>query len=115
MVRGEHRAHDGQDGVVLLVGVRQPLGVRGLPGEAEPLGLGVAASALEQLGGQVGRDDPGSAPGGGDGGVAGAGGDVEDVRPRPDAGGLDELVAELGDDVVGDRGVMAFELLGIGG
>ena len=107
VVRREHHADAGHDGVERPVGVRQRLGVGGLPVEGEALGRGGPAADLEKLGREVGGGDPGAAAGRGQRHVARAGGDVEDALAGADADGLDEDLAEVVDDLRRDRVVVA--------
>ena len=86
VVRGEHDADAGQHGVERAVVERERLGVGLPPVERDPGGLGVPATRLEQLGGEVAGDDAGTGLRRRDGDVAGARRDVEDAVPGPDAG-----------------------------
>ena len=82
VVRGEHHADAGDRGVELGVGVRQRLRVGDLPAQLRADPLGRLAAGLDQVWGQVAGDHVRASQGGGDGGVAGAGGDVEDAVTR---------------------------------
>jgi hypothetical protein len=80
LVGREHHADDGHDGVERRVGVRQLLRVAVLEVDREPFGGGPRPTAVEQLGYVVDAGHHAAASRGGDGGVAGTGGDVQYVR-----------------------------------
>ena len=82
VVRREHHADAGQHGVELAVVERQGLGVGLPPVEVDAALGGGRAPGVEQLGGQVAGDDVGAGQRGRDGGVAGAGSDVEHALAR---------------------------------
>jgi len=88
-----------EDGVELLVPERQRLGVSGAPREVQTLCLGRPAANLQQLGSEIGRGDLGATTYGGQRGVARARGDFEDPLPGGDRAGLDEHLAEVGNDL----------------
>ena len=106
VVGREHRAEDGRDGVERRVGERQRLGVALEQLDVEALGGGALAAALEQRRHVVDADRGAAVPGGGDGGVAAAGGDVEHAPAGVQVGGVAEV---LGDehDAGGDDGEVA--------
>ena len=68
---------------------------------------GLPGPLLEQLGSQVAGDHSGTGEGGGEGHVAGAGGDVQHQVARTDPRGVHEHGPELGDQVGGDGLVVA--------
>src|SRR5690625_3289771 len=107
MVRGEHDADAGDDGVEGPVRVGEGFGVGLLPAEPGAAPGGELAADGEELGGEVRGGDLRTGEGRGDGGVPGPGGDVEDALARADAGRPDEIGAEAGDDLGGDRRVVA--------
>src|SRR5690625_3734126 len=82
-------------------------GVGLLPAEPGAAPGGELAADGEELGGEVRGGDFRTGEGRGDGGVPGPGGDVEDALARADAGRPDEIGAEAGDDLGGDRRVVA--------
>jgi len=92
-VGGEHHAERGQRDVERAVGVREGLGVRGLEGDVEPVGLGAPLSLVEKRGNVVGRGHVREAPRGRERGVAVAGRDVEDALAGVDVGRLAERLA----------------------
>ena len=65
------------------------------------------AAGVEELGGQVARDDDRTSLGGRDGGVAGAGADVENAVARLDPACADEFGPELGDQLGRDGRIVA--------
>ena len=94
------------DGVEAGVAVRQGLGVALVEPDRVALGGGALARVHQQRGHVVDADDVAPAPGGGDGGAAVAGGDVEHLPAGPQLGRLAELLAH---DLQGgaDGGVVA--------
>ena len=96
LVRREHRAEDRADDIEAAVLERQRLGVAFDELDREALGIGAPAGALEQARNVVDADDVAAPPGGGQGGIAAAGGDVEDALGRMHVERLDE---ELGHDL----------------
>ena len=107
MVRREHHADTGEDGIELTVVARQGLGIRHDPLDVESLGLGEAMPLVEQFGCQVCCDDVGAGAGRGDRDVAGPRRDVVDALSCTDVGGIDEDRAERGDDLGRNGGVVA--------
>ncbi len=81
VVGREHHADGREDVVERPVAVRQVLGVGLGELDVEVLGGGPATGDVEQLGDVVDAVDHGAAARRGEGDVAGAGGDVEDVLP----------------------------------
>jgi len=77
LVRGEHDAEGGQHDVERAVGERQRLRVSVSRFQVQALDLGAAGGRLEQPRHEVGGGHPGAAPGGRQGGVARAGGDIQ--------------------------------------
>jgi hypothetical protein len=63
-------------------------------------------AGVEQLGHEVERGDAGARLGGRDGRVAGARGDVEDLRPRLERGAGDGHAADVPHERLGDGGVV---------
>ena len=92
VVGAEHHADRGQHDVERLVAVRQGLGVGLGELDDEVLGHGPAAGDLEQLRHVVDAGRDRGPTGSGEGDVAGAGRDVEDVLAGCDAGVLDEVL-----------------------
>jgi hypothetical protein len=107
VVRSEHHADRRHHDVERCVGERQMLGVGLRPVERESGLVGAGAPGLEQLGGQVARDDAGAALGGMQRRVAGAGGDVEHLLAGGDAGGIDETRPEGEQERLDHRRVVA--------
>ena len=88
----EHRAEDRRDGVEGGVRERQGLGVARQELHREPLCGRPHAADLEQRRHVVDADGRATEPGGGDGGVAAAGGDVEDAPAGVQVGGVAQLL-----------------------
>ena len=107
VVRGEHDADRRHGDVELAVVVGQVLGVGDLPLQHGTRGGGLPSALLEQLGRQVAGDHAGAGKGGGDGHVAGAGGDVQHQVALTDPRGVHEHGPELRDQVGGDGLVVA--------
>ena len=106
LVGREHDAESGEHDVEARIGEGQSLGIGFLEGDRQAVGLGAAASALEQGADIVGRHDVGEAAGGGQGRIAVAGGDVEDALV---AAQIDGLAERLADDLQrgADDGIVA--------
>ena len=106
VVGAEHHADRGQHDVERLVAVRQGFGVGLGELDVEVLGRGPAAGDLEQLRHVVDAGRHRGPTGSGEGDVAGAGRDVEDVLAGCDAGVLDEVLGDR-DGQRGDLVVVA--------
>ena len=99
LVRREHHAERREHHVERRVGEGQLLGVGLLEPQVDALGLGAAATLLEQLGHVVGRRDGGEAARRGQRSVAIARRHVEDRLGREQ---VDGLAQRLADDLQGD-------------
>ena len=106
LVGGEHDAQGGKDGVEGGVGEGQGLGVALGEGDLQPLGRRPFPAALQQLGDVVDAGDLGAVAGRGQGGVAAAGGHVQDAVAGPQAGRLGQVLGH-GHDPGGHGGVVA--------
>nr|WP_303629807.1 hypothetical protein [Actinomadura madurae] len=101
VVRGEHDAHAGQDGVELVLRERQGLGVGLPPPQRRAAACRRVPSGVQQFRRQVARDHVGARERGGDGGVPGARRDVQHPLAGADPGGLDQNAAQVRDDLRG--------------
>ena len=106
LVGREHHPEGGDDDVEAGVGKRQRLRIGLAELDAEPVGVGALAGALEQGRHVVGRDHLAPAPRGGKRDVAVAGSDVEHLLARAQVEGFAQLLA---DDLQGraDDGIVA--------
>ena len=106
LVGGEHRPEDREGGVERLVGERDLLGVAFTEIDADPLGSGALAAALEQGGDVVDAGHDAAEPGGGDRRVAAPARDVEHGRAGAQVRGVGQALGD-GDDQGGDLGEVA--------
>ena len=93
----EHGSEHGGDEVEGRVGVRKLLGIALVEGDVERFGLRSCACLEEQVGGDVKAGDVGTAPGRGQGDVAGAAGHIEQAHAGRDGQPLDERLGADGD------------------
>ena len=99
MMRREHHTHSGHHDVVAVVGERQRLRVGLHPLQLDTARRGNTAARVEELGCEVAGGDDRTRLGGGDGGIAGPGGDVEDTVAGLNAACTDDLGTELTDQL----------------
>ena len=102
----EHRAEHGRDGVEGAVRERQRLGVALEQLDLQALGLGAPPPALEERGDVVDADGGAAVPRRRDGGIAAAGGDVEDAPACLQVGRVAEVLGHE-HDPGGDDGEVA--------
>ena len=106
-MRREHHADRRHHDVEAVIGERQRLRVGLCPFQLDPALGGDSAARVEKLGCEVARGDDRTSLGRRDGGVSGAGADIEDAVARLNPACADELGSKPGNQLGRDGRIVA--------